>query len=48
MGHGYFKSYLIRLPNYTINKYFIYNTKENSKYLILHYKATRAIREKLK
>ena len=48
MGHGYFKSYLIRLLNYIINKYFICGIKENPKHLILYCKATRAIREKLK
>ena len=48
MGHGYFKSYLIRLPNYTTNKYFICDIKENPEHLILHCKATRAIREELK
>jgi len=48
MGHGYFKSYLVRLPNYTTNKCFVCDTKENSEHLILHCKATRAIREELK
>ena len=48
MGHGYFKSYLVRLPNYTTNKYFICDTKENPKHLIFYCKATRAIREELK
>ena len=48
MGHGYFKSYLVRLPDYTTNKCFICGIKENSKHLILHCKATRAIREELK
>ena len=48
MGHGYFKSYLVRLPDYTTNKYSICGIKENPEYLILHCKATRAIREELK
>ena len=48
MGHGYFKSYLVRLSNYTINKCSICGTKENPEHLILHCKATRAIREELK
>jgi len=48
MGHGYFKSYLVRLPDYTTNKCFICGTKENPEHLILHCKATRAIREELK
>ena len=40
LGHGYFKSYLVRLPDYTTNKYFICDIKKNSKYLILYYKVT--------
>ena len=48
MGHGYFKSYLIRLSDYTTNKCSIYGIKENPEHLILYYKATRAIREELK
>ena len=48
MGHGYFKSYLVRLPDYTTNKCFICGTKENPKHLILYCKATRAIKEELK
>ncbi len=48
LGHGYFKSYLIRLPDYTTNKCFVCGTKENPEHLILHCKATCAIREKLK
>ena len=48
MGHGYFKSYLVRLSNYTTNKCFICGTKENPKYLIFHCKATRAIKKELK
>ena len=48
MGHGYFKSYLVKLPDYTTNKCFICGIKENPEHLILHCKATRAIREELK
>ena len=48
LDHKYFKSYLIRLSEYITNKYFICNTKENSKHLILHYKATQVVREELK
>jgi len=48
MSHGYFKSYLVRLSNYTTNKCSICDTKENPEHLILHCKATRAIREELK
>ena len=48
LGHGYFKSYLVRLPEYIIDKYFVCGIKENPEYLILHYKATRKIRDELK
>src|SRR5947208_2266349 len=48
LDHEYFKSYLIRLPEYTTNRCFICGTKENSEHLILHCKATQAIREELK
>ena len=48
LGHEYFKSYLIRLSEYTTNRCFICDTKENSEHLILHCKATQAVREKLK
>src|SRR5207247_5859125 len=45
LGYGYFKSYLIRLSDYTTNKCFVCGTKENPEHLILHCKATCAIRE---
>src|SRR5437667_2983938 len=48
LDHEYFKSYLIRLSEYTTNRCFICDTKENSKHLILHCKATQAVREELK
>ena len=48
LGHEYFKSYLIRLSEYTTNRCFICDTKENSEHLILHCKATQIIREELK
>ena len=48
LGHGYFKSYLVRLPGYTIDKCFVCGTKENPEHLILHCKTTQAIREELK
>ena len=48
LGHGYFKSYLIKLPNYSTNNCYTCNIKENSKHLILHYKNTRYVREELK
>ena len=48
LDHEYFKSYLIRLSEYTTNKCFICGTKENSEHLILHCKATQIVREELK
>src|SRR6266496_6007808 len=48
LEHDYFKSYLIKLPDYTTNKYFVCGTKENPEHLILYCRATCAIREKLK
>jgi len=48
MGHGYFKSYLVRLPDYSTDRCFVCGTRENSEHLILHCKATRAVREELK
>ena len=48
LDHEYFKSYLIKLSEYTTNRCFICNTKENSEHLILHYKATQVVREELR
>ena len=48
MGHGYFKSYLVRLPDYSTDRCFVCGTRENPEHLILHCKATRAVREELK
>jgi hypothetical protein len=48
LGHEYFKSYLVRLPEYTTNRCFICGTKKNSEHLILHCKATQFVREELK
>ena len=48
LDHGYFKSYLIRLSEYTTNRCFICGTKENPKHLILYCKATQVVREELK
>ena len=48
LGHGYFKSYLVRLPEYITDKCFVCGTKENPEHLILHCKATRKIRDQLK
>jgi len=48
LGHEYFKSYLVRLPEYTTNRCFICGTKKNPEHLILHCKITQFVREKLK
>ena len=48
LDHEYFKSYLIRLSEYTTNRCFTCDTKENSEHLILHCKATQTVREELK
>ena len=48
LGHGYFRFYLIRFLNYSLNRYFICSTKKNLKYLILHCKNTKYAREELK
>ena len=38
MGHGYFKSYLVRLPDYSTDRCFVCGTRENPEHLILHCK----------
>ena len=48
LEHDYFKSYLIRLPDYTTDRCFVCGTKENPEHLILHCKVTQIIREELK
>jgi hypothetical protein len=48
IGHGYFRSYLARLPEHSTDKCYTCKTRENPEHLILHCKATRAIREELK
>src|SRR5438552_11414869 len=48
LSHDYFKSYLVRFPDYTTNRCYVCDTKEDSEHLILHCKATQAIREELK
>ena len=48
LDHEYFKSYLVRLPEYTTNRCFICGTKENPEHLILHCKVIQAVREELK
>src|SRR5438046_7251576 len=48
LGHEYFKSYLIRLSDYSTDRCFVCGTREDSEHLILHCKATQAVREKLR
>ena len=48
MKHGYFKSYLVRLPDYSTDRCHICGTREDPEHLILHCKATQEIREELK
>src|SRR5947207_13870894 len=48
LNHDYFKSYLVRLSDYITDKCYVCDTKKNSEHLILHCKATQAIREELK
>jgi hypothetical protein len=48
LGHGYFKSYLIRLPDYYSNSCSTCNTKENPEHLLLHCKRYSSIRNKIK
>src|SRR5205809_464784 len=48
LDHGYFRSYLARLPEYTTNRCSICDTKKNPEHLILHCKTTQAVREELK
>ena len=48
LSHDYFKSYLVRLSDYTTDRCYVCSTKEDSEHLILHCKATQAIRKELK
>src|SRR4030095_16460705 len=48
MGHGYFKSYLVRLPDYSTDRCLVCGTREDPEHLILHCKVTHAVREELK
>ena len=48
LDHEYFKSYLIRLSEYIINRCFICNIKENSEHLILYCKVIQVVREELR
>ena len=48
LGHGYFRSYLVRFLDYSSNRCFTCGTKENPEHLILHCKNTKYVREELK
>src|SRR6266480_7870881 len=48
LNHDYFKSYLVRLSNYTTDRCYVCDTREDSEHLILHCKVTQLIREELK
>ena len=48
LGHGYFRSYLVRFLNYSSNRCFTCGTKESPEHLILHCKNIKYIREGLK
>jgi len=41
LGHGYFRSYLVRLSNCSSNRCFTCGTKEDPEHLILHCKNTK-------
>jgi len=48
LGHGYFRSYLVRFSSYSSNRCFTCGIKESPEHLILHCKNTKYIREGLK
>ena len=48
IGHGFFRSYLSRLPEYNTEKCQTCNTKENPEHLIMHCKKYKKIRDQLK
>ena len=48
LGHGYFRSYLVRFLDYSSDRCFTCGTKENPEHLILHCKNTKYAREELK
>jgi len=48
LGHGYFKSYLNRLPNYNSDICQFCNTRENPEHLLLYYRRYSQIRNKIK
>ena len=48
LGHGYFRSYLVRFLDYSSNRYFTCGIKESPEHLILHCKNTKYVRDGLK
>ena len=48
LEHDYFKSYLVRLSDYSTDRCFVCDTREDSEHLILHCKATQTVRKELK
>ena len=48
LGHGYFRFYLIKFLDYSLNKYFTCDIKKSLKYLILYYKNMKYVKNKLK
>ena len=48
LGHGYFRSYLSRLSEYSTENCIKYNIKENPEYLLLHCRRYSQIRSKIK
>jgi hypothetical protein len=48
LGHGYFKSYLVRLSGYDTDQCLVYKTKQSPKHLILNCKTYKEKRETMR
>ena len=48
LGHGYFRFYLVRFLNYSLNRCFTCGIKKSLKHLIFHCKNTKYVRDELK
>ena len=48
LDHGYFRSYLVKFSNYSLNRCFICGINKDPEHLILHYKNIKYIRKELK
>ena len=48
LGHGYFKFYLVKFSNYSLNRYFTYSIKEDPEFLILYCKNIKHIKKELR